>query len=62
MKKVKTTIILSGMLLPIALFSNDCKNTIDYEIITGSKTGTYYQIGKNLAKYVAPNACINLKY
>jgi len=28
--------------------------------MTGSKTGTYYKIGKNLVKYVTPNACINL--
>ena len=38
-----------------------CNHRIYYEIVTGSKTGTYYQIGKDLAKYVAPNACINLK-
>ena len=34
---------------------------VTYKIVTGGATGTYIQIGKNLAKYVAPNAGINLQ-
>lgn len=37
-----------------------CEHKITYDITTGGKTGTYYQIGLNLAKYVAPDACIKL--
>ena len=33
---------------------------VTYDISTGSRTGTYYQIGLDLAKYVAPDACIKL--
>ena len=33
---------------------------VTYDIATGSRTGTYYQIGLDLAKYVAPDACIKL--
>ena len=51
---MKKIIVVFGLLYP--LFAS----AIDYEITTGSKTGTYYQIGKNLEKYVAPEAGINL--
>ncbi len=40
--------------------ATSCKEKITYDITTGGKTGTYYQIGLNLAKYVAPDACIKL--
>jgi len=49
-----------GVSLPIVMNAG-CSNKVTYEIATGSKTGTYFQIGNNLAKYVAPDACINLK-
>ena len=31
------------------------------KIATGSKSGTYIKIGRDLARFVAPDACINLK-
>jgi uncharacterized protein len=34
---------------------------IDYKIVTANTTGTYYAIGTDLAKFVAPNAGINLE-
>lgn len=43
------------------LLTANCNEMTTYQIITGSKKGTYYQIGKNLAKYVAPEACIKLE-
>lgn len=59
MKNVKKITILGALLFPISAMSV-CSNTTTYEITTGSKTGTYIQIGNNLAKYVAPDACIKL--
>ena len=59
MKKINRYMVLGITLLPIVLQAT-CKETTTYEITTGSKTGTYFQIGKNLAKYVAPKACIKL--
>ena len=50
-------IVLSFSIFSIA---NVCDRYITYDITTGSKSGTYYQIGLNLAKYVAPDACIKL--
>ena len=38
-----------------------CTQKTSYQIITGSKSGTYYRIAQDLNKYVAPDACINLK-
>lgn len=35
--------------------------TVDYKIVTASDKGTYYAIGKDLARYVAPGADINLE-
>jgi len=60
MRRVKKVTTIGIIFFPIILFAV-CKETTTYEITTGSKTGTYYQIGKNLAKYVAPDACIKLK-
>jgi len=58
---MKKIVVLVGLLLAMEL-NAICKETeVTYDITTGSKTGTYYQIGLNLAKYVAPDACINLK-
>lgn len=34
---------------------------IDYKIVTANSTGTYYAIGTDLAKFVAPEAGINLE-
>lgn len=48
------------MMFPL-IVSATCNNYTKYQITTGSKKGTYYQIGKDLAKYVAPDACIKLE-
>lgn len=61
MKKLKILKISLLTLLASSIANATCKNPISYQIATGSKTGTYYEIGKNLAKYVAPDACINLE-
>ena len=52
---------LQLILFPLIAKAACTGSMINYEIVTGSPTGTYYQIGKNLAKYVAPDACIRLK-
>ena len=55
MKKLVLISLFSGVIV-----GADCEGDINYQIITGSKTGTYYKIGLDLAQYVAPNACIKL--
>lgn len=60
MKKTNTYKMIGVFLFPMIL-SATCQETTKYEIATGSKVGTYFQIGKNLADYVAPDACISLK-
>lgn len=50
-----------GILLSPIILQAVCTETTTYQITTGSKTGTYYQIGKNLSQYIAPDACINLQ-
>jgi len=59
MKSMKKITMFGALLLPISAMSV-CQNQTTYEITTGSKTGTYIQIGNNLSKYVAPDACIKL--
>jgi len=59
MKKIMMKITLGVVFMPI-LLSAKCQQMTTYSITTGSKTGTYYQIGLNLAKYIAPDACIKL--
>jgi TRAP transporter TAXI family solute receptor len=59
-ESMKKIILSLGIGLPL-LLNATCSQYIAYEIATGSKTGTYFQIGKNLAKYIAPDACIKLK-
>lgn len=56
---LKKFLMITIGVLPILGFAQ-CKKFTTYQITTGSKTGTYYQIGLNLAKYVAPDACIKL--
>lgn len=38
-----------------------CIAAVDYKIVTASDKGTYYAIGKDLARFVAPEAGINLE-
>jgi TRAP transporter TAXI family solute receptor len=60
MKTIQKYTVVGILLLPMMLQAV-CRDTTTYQIITGSKTGTYFQIGNNLAKYIAPDACIKLK-
>ena len=46
-----------GLLLPLAVAAA----TVDYKIVTASERGTYIQIGRDLAKFVAPAADIELE-
>lgn len=57
--KIKS--ILLGLMVAIYAEAGCNSSKIAYDITTGGKTGTYYQIGLNLAKFVAPDACIKLK-
>lgn len=59
-KMKKRLLFLVGLLFAMEAEARCKGGVVTYDITTGSKTGTYYQIGLNLAKYVAPNACIKL--
>ncbi len=54
------TLVAALLIFPVTV-SAVCNYMVEYQITTGGPSGTYYQIGKNLAKYVAPDACINLE-
>ena len=46
----------------IALLSGDARAAaVDYKIVTASERGTYIQIGRDLARFVAPGADISLE-
>jgi TRAP transporter TAXI family solute receptor len=45
----------------LAVFALRASAQIDYKIVTGSERGTYMQIGRDLAKVVAPPAGIRLE-
>ncbi|MFY7864881.1 TAXI family TRAP transporter solute-binding subunit [Roseateles sp.] len=51
------TLILSGLTLVGGL----AQAAAEYKIVTASEKGTYFAIGKDLAKYVAPDADIQLE-
>jgi TRAP transporter TAXI family solute receptor len=59
--RVRQTILAAllafGLLLPLAAAAA----TVDYKIVTASERGTYIQIGRDLAKFIAPAADINLE-
>jgi len=63
MKKFKKILLIGTLLFPIiSMATCNCeKGCTEYEITTGGSGGTYIQIGRDLAKYVAPQACIDLK-
>ena len=42
-------------------YNGTLRASTTYKIVTGSKTGTYIEIGKDLAKYVAQDAGFNLE-
>jgi len=45
----------------IGLLNGAYVAAIEYRIVTANTTGTYYAIGSDLAKFVAPDATINLE-
>lgn len=57
---MKKSLVLVSLLFAMEIHATCNEPRVTYDITTGSKTGTYYQIGLNLAKYVAPDACIDL--
>ncbi len=61
-KIMKKAIVLIGLLFAIDAQAVCQRNEarVTYDITTGLKRGTYFKIGANLAKYVAPDACIKL--
>lgn len=55
------TKILSGLVAALALVCADGRGaSVEYKIVTASERGTYIQIGRDLAKFVAPEADIAL--
>ncbi|MEQ1518261.1 MAG: TAXI family TRAP transporter solute-binding subunit, partial [Usitatibacteraceae bacterium] len=54
---VAALLLLAGALLAAA----NAMAAADYKIVTASQKGTYYAIGVDLAKFVAPGADINLE-
>ncbi len=60
MKNLKKILLVGAIVLP-TLSIAICNSYTEYEITTGGSGETYIQIGKDLAKYIAPKACIKLK-
>lgn len=55
------TSILSGLVAALALVCADGRAApVEYKIVTASERGTYIQIGRDLAKFVVPEADIAL--
>src|SRR4051812_11341886 len=52
--------VLVGALLSFT-FAHGSAAAVDYKIVTADQKGTYYAIGQDLAKYVAPDAGIELE-
>lgn len=55
-----TIVSYMGLLLAIG-WSCASAAAVDYKIVTASEKGTYYEIGKDLARFVAPDAGVNLE-
>ncbi|HEX9584750.1 MAG TPA: TAXI family TRAP transporter solute-binding subunit [Gammaproteobacteria bacterium] len=51
------TIVFAALCLPFGA----AVEAVDYKIVTANTTGTYYAIGNDLSKLVAPSANINLE-
>ncbi|MEO1942185.1 MAG: TAXI family TRAP transporter solute-binding subunit [Campylobacterales bacterium] len=58
MKRGVVAMVAVGTLLLGAPWK--CERYFNWKIETGSRSGTYYQMGGDLAQWVAPKACINL--
>ena len=57
---MKKTLLYLSLFLTIEASAVCHGAKVTYDITTGGKDGTYYQIGLNLAKHIAPDACIKL--
>lgn len=53
--------LMTGLLLMVFMSSGVAETRTQYKIVTASKTGTYIQIGNDIAKYIADPAGINLE-
>jgi len=51
---------LVGSLLSF-MFASATAAAVDYKIVTADAKGTYYAIGQDLAKFIAPDAGIELE-
>jgi uncharacterized protein len=58
---VKPKILLAISCLAIAVCSGKAHALVEYKILTGTESGTYHAIGRDLAKLVAPGADIKLQ-
>ena len=48
-----------ALMLALQVFAATAE--VNYKVVTASERGTYIQVGRDLAKYVAPNAGVNLE-
>src|SRR5262245_58009860 len=55
------TLIGASMAAALCLASNAAVAAADYKIVTANEKGTYFAIGADLARFVAPDATINLE-
>ncbi|HKA39933.1 MAG TPA: TAXI family TRAP transporter solute-binding subunit [Burkholderiales bacterium] len=55
------TLIGASMAAALCLTSNAAVAAADYKIVTANEKGTYFAIGADLARFVAPDATINLE-
>jgi hypothetical protein len=58
---LESTLIGAIVLFAPCLPAGKVAAAADYKIVTANTTGTYYAIGNDLAKFVAPDANINLE-
>ena len=54
-------LISTFMAAALCLYGGAAVAAADYKIVTANEKGTYFAIGADLAKYVAPEATINLE-
>ena len=57
----RPSLLRSFVFSALALASAWAQAAAEYKIVTASEKGTYYAIGKDLAKFVAPDADIQLE-
>ncbi len=53
--------LLTALMLMVLMSAGVAQNRAQYKIVTASKTGTYIQIGNDIAKYIADPAGIDLE-